>query len=507
MLDSIELSIAAAMRQLGYEDFKSDAQRQMIEAATAGKDVLSIMPTGGGKTAGAIVPAIVHGWVVLVVSPLKSLMADQCGGLDEMGIPAFMLTGDQTEQEKNDVRSSLRNLASGPAFLFVSPEMAETATFHQKWVKDIEFNLLFVDEVHCVSVWGNSFRKKYQRIRSIWTKLKKPQIVAASATADPHILADIMSRVPFRKKHLVEVYDDPIRNNLHLLIEQPTVGLKTQNSKRRWAIDRLKQVVMDDRMPTHGTTIIYCTRTSETELLFSELVDQAEECGFTPALYHSKLDPEHKAASMRIFKTAQKPLIIATSAFGMGVDRADVRLIAHYGPPPDLVEFAQQIGRAGRDGLSAYCLTLYLDWMVDRSVRAEVRELPDLALVEQTYIRLLRNWRDCQERQESRFNLDSFNRMYEQWIQSRENVFDPERRIALREQSVDILQRLGYIQIDGPYVYGVKQMQFGTETHEKLIELTGMYARRAERNAKRVKAFFTADAPDQNLLFESIQAD
>jgi ATP-dependent DNA helicase RecQ len=507
MLDSSNPGIAAAMRQLGYEDFKSDAQRQMIEAVTSKKDVLSIMPTGGGKTAGAVVPAIVHNWFVLVISPLKSLMADQCSKLNEQGIPAFSLTGDQTEAEKFDVRTSLRQLSSGPVFLFVSPEMAETLAFHKKWIAGISFDLLFVDEVHCVSVWGNSFRKKYQRIRSIWTKLKKPQIVAASATADPNIISDIMSRVPFRKKLYVEIHDSPVRDNLHLLIEHPPADLKLRKEKQEWSLERLVSIIMDDRMPTHGPTIIYCTRTRETEMLFSKLVGQAEQCGFTPALYHSKLDPDHKAASLRIFKNATKPLIIATSAFGMGIDRPDVRLVAHYGPPPDLVEYGQQIGRAGRDGANAYCFTLYFDWMVERSVKAEVKEIPELKLVEQAYVHIKRHWDECQDQQKTRFNLDSFNHLYAEWIRGRENIFDPERRIAMREESIDILRQLGYIKIDGPYVYGVSRMQFGNDAHDKLIELTGMYARRAKRNAAKIRTFFGSEVPTQELLFEQIVAE
>lgn len=504
MSNAHEDQIKAAMQKLGFANFKSDVQRQMIEAVTAGNDVLSIMPTGGGKTAGAVVPAVVHGWFVIVISPLKSLMANQVDKLTELGIPAFKLTGDQTEAEKFEVREHLRGVQTGPAFLFVSPEMAGTETFYSKWIKGITFDLMFVDEVHCVSTWGNSFRKKYQRVRAFWGRLRKPQILAASATEDPQILADIMRRVPFRRKHLVEIRDDPIRPNLNLLIEHPDKGLKSQKSKREWAIERLKLLLSDDRMPTHGPTIVYCTRTRETEMLFTEVVDLAEAQGFTAALYHSKLEREHKANTMRIFKSANKPLIIATSAFGMGIDRDDVRMIVHYGPPADMIEYAQQIGRAGRDGLAAYCLTFYLDWMVDRSVQAELSEIPDLEMVEQIYKRLRRNWKDCQERQETRFNLDAFNRLYAEWLRSRNNIHDPDRRIALREQSIDILVKLGYVRVEGPHVYDVKSMQFGTDTHEALIEMTGMHTRNAQRNAQRVRSFFMSEDPDQKLLFAQI---
>lgn len=501
-----DLRIEQAMRFMGYTEFKSPEQREMIEAGTAGKDVLSVIPTGGGKTAGAVIPAIVHGHKVIVISPLISLMGDQRDSLLEAGIPAFVIHGKMEQPERIAIRNELRDLASGPAFLFVSPEMACQTSF-QKLVRSIDFNLMFVDEVHTVSVWGSTFRQEYQRVGTLWKNFGRPQIVAGSATADPLILRDVKRRIPFGKRPdspgFVEVQANPIRENLHIQVQRPAADVKSKFAQRDWGIARIKEVLMNDHLPTHGPTIIYCTRTNEVELLCKELADTAESHGYAVGIYHAKLEREHRAHTLRLFRTAKKPLIIATSAFGMGIDRADIRTIIHYGPT-DLVEYAQQIGRAGRDGELAYCLTLYLPWMVERGKKAEAADLPDLEQVENVFAQLRRALKAAQDRQQTRLNLNSFHRQYDTWIQQQENVIAPQRHIALRRRAISILAETKYATIMDGYVTALAGMQFGSDGHKMLIELTQMQERRAERTAKRIKSFFTADKPDQHLLFDLI---
>lgn len=501
-----DFRIAEAMKFMGYAAFKSPEQQQMIEAATEGKDVLSVIPTGGGKTAGAVIPAIVHGLKVLVISPLISLMGDQRNSLREAGIPAYVIHGNVPSHERIPIRNELRDLESGPAFLFVSPEMACGKGF-QEMFRRVTFDLMFVDEVHTVSVWGESFRKHYQRIGSIWKAFGRPQIVAGSATADPFILYDVKRRVPFGKrrdnKGFVEVQADPIRDNLHIQVEQPPKDVTGKLKQRDWAIARLKAVIADDYLPTHGPTIIYCTRIREVELLCKELAEQAEASGYEVGVYHAGLEREHRAHTLRLFQTAKKPLIIATSAFGMGIDRADVRTIIHYGPT-DLVEYAQQIGRAGRDGKLAYCLTLYLPSILERGKKAAAADLPDLEQVEKAYAQVLRAWKTAKERQQTRIHLNLLQHQFETWIQQQENIVSPRRIIELRRRAMDILAETRYITLTDDYITGVAGMKFGTDGHMKLIELTQMQERRAERAMQRIKSFFTAEKPDQHLLFELI---
>lgn len=500
-----DLRIMQAMHRLGYPGFKSPEQQEMIEAVVAGEDVLSIIPTGGGKTAGAVVPAVVHDWFVIVVSPLIALMGDQRDALKAAGIPAFSVHGKMPDEERLLVRDALLGLSSGPAFLFASPEMILTKRF-QDMFRTIDFDLMFIDEVHTVSVWGASFRPKYARINSIWKSLGRPRIVAGSATADPLIVHDIKRLVPFGKRAdsagFREVRADPVRENLYLQVEHAPAGVK-QAGQKAWALTRLRDYLGDDRIPTHGPTIIYCTRKREVEMLCRELSDFADACGYRTAIYHGDLEREHRRDTLRVFQTHPKPLIIATSGFGMGIDRADVRTIIHFGPT-DLVEYAQQIGRAGRDGLPAYCWTLYLPYVLERAKKAEAEDVPDLEKVEQVYRQLAQAWRKVQAKQRTRFSLNAFHHLYDSWIREQEHVIAPGRHMELRRRSIAILADLGYVTVLEDYVTGVRAMQFGSETHQKLIELTQMQTRRAERSARRIQKFFSAELPNQPLLFEII---
>lgn len=505
-MNAHDSQLLEAMQQLGYKDFSSVEQEEMIRSVLDNKDVLAIMPTGGGKTAGAVLPAMVNDWCVLIVSPLKALMNDQCESLRAFGLQAHVVNGDTSPEEFSDIFHLLRQPAAGPMFVFTTPEMALTVRFKTA-VQKVTFHLMMVDEVHCVSTWGSGFREKYQRIGAIWKSLGRPQILAVSATADPFIIESIKLRVPFRKKQYVEIIGDPVRTNLHLAILHPPSGMKKQMQVKEYMVGELKSYLANQLIPTHGPTIIYCSRVREAEELMIKLGATADENGYSIALYHGQLDTEHRAASLRVFRTAKKPLIIATSAFGMGIDREDVRTIVHFGPPSDLVEFAQQIGRAGRDGNISYCWTLYMPWMIDRQKRAEVGTIPDLEEVEKTYKMVRRAWQTVQEKNQTRMHLDKFHFVHDTWLLENPEVFNPQKHIAMRRESIKILAKLGYlVQVDD-YVTGVKAMSFGTSTHNQLIEMTEMETKRAARDAARLRKFFTVESPDQSVLFDLIAAD
>ena len=500
-----DTALAQAMKQLGYKDFMSTEQEKMINSVLAGRDVLAIMPTGGGKTAGAVLPAMVNNWTVLTVSPLKALMNDQCASLRAFDLSAYVVNGDTSDQEFQDIFHMLRQSKNRPMFLFTTPETALTVKFKSA-INRISIDLLMVDEVHCVSVWGSGFREKYRRIKSIWLSLKKPQILAVSATADPNILHDIKSSVPFVKEKYIEIIGDPIRSNLHIYVQRASPEYKTQAKVKEYFLSELKAYLANDHIPSHGPTIIYCSRIREAELLFTQLVFAADSNGYGIALYHGELDTDHRVASLQVFQKAKKPLIVATSAFGMGIDRSDVRTIVHYGAPSDLVEFAQQIGRAGRDGKPSYCWTLHMPWMIERKEKAEVGSVPTLEDVEKVYSMLRRAWDNAQEKQQSRMHLDQFHHIHDLWLKNQENVRSPGFYMDIRRESVRILVELGYISRIDDHVTAVKSMQFGTETHNKLIELTEMKARKSARDAARLRTFFEAEKPDQQELFKLIAA-
>jgi ATP-dependent DNA helicase RecQ len=496
-------ALKGAMKKLGYADYSSAEQEQMITAVLAGDDVLAIMPTGGGKTAGAILPAIVNNWQVLIISPLKALMNDQCESLKEFGLQAFVVNGDTSDEEFRAIFHILRQPSKGPVFVFTTPETALTIKF-KKAVARVQFHLLMVDEVHCVSVWGSSFREKYRRIKSIWLSLKKPQILAVSATADPFIIEDVKSSVPFRSKRYVEIVGDPIRSNLHVYVQHAPSELETQKKIKEYFIDTLKSYLGNDLIPTHGPTIIYCSRIREAEFLFTTLADFADMHGYKIALYHADLETAHRAESLRIFRKAKKPLVIATSGFGMGIDRDDVRTVVHYGAPSDLVEYAQQIGRAGRDGGMSYCWTLHMPWMIKRKEKAVSALVPTLWDVEKVYAMLRRAWDSAGDKHQTRMHLDQFHYIHDSWLKSQDDIYNPAQHMNIRRESVKILVQLGYVARTDDYVTAVKKMQFGTETHGQLIELTQMRNRKMAREMDRLKKFFNAEVPDQNLLFDLI---
>ena len=495
-----DVTLLEAMEKLGYTDYSSPEQQEMVEAVLDGKDVLAIMRTGEGKTAGATLPAIMNGWLVLIVSPLKALMQDQCAGLREKGLPAYVVNGDTDETEFRDIFHILRQPNDGPVFVFTTPEMALTTKFSTA-ARQVQFDLLMVDEVHCVSLWGSGFREKYQRIKSIWHSLGKPQILAVSATADTKIINDVKSRVPFRKKEYVEIIGDPMRSNLHIQVCRAPAELRTQASVKQHMLQQIKDYLVDTRIPTHGPTIIYCTRIREAELLFRSLADLADANGYQIGLYHGQLEPEHRAESLRTFRNAQKPLIVATSAFGMGIDRNDVRNIFHFGPPSDLIEYAQQIGRAGRDGGMSYCWTLHMPWMIDRKTRASMKCVPTLEDVEKTYISLRRAWDRVQEQNKTRMHLGKFHYVHDEWLKKQDDIPHPEKHMAMRRAGIKMLADLGYVSLIEDYVTGVSSMKFATSTHNALIEMTEMKARQASRDAARLRKFFEAETPDQSLLF------
>ncbi len=319
----------------GFPKFRP-GQEEVIAAIDAGADVLTIMPTGGGKSLCFQLPALSRDGVTVVISPLIALMRDQVSSLQAAGVAAGALTSGNTEDETNQVFDQLE--AGELKLLYMAPErLANMGT--QNMLSRINVALLAVDEAHCVSQWGHDFRPDYLKIGALRQRLNNVQTIALTATADEDTRAEIISKL-FTKPPQVFLggFDRP---NLTLAFE-PKSGPRQQV---------LKYVAARKGAPG----IIYCSSRNKTEQLAAAL--RAE--GHNALAYHAGLDAETRRNAEYQFKTRDGLVMCATIAFGMGVDKPDIRFVMHADLPKSIESYYQEVGRAGRDGAVAETLTLY----------------------------------------------------------------------------------------------------------------------------------------------------
>ncbi len=327
---------ALLQRYFGYTAFR-EGQEPAIDALLQGRDVLSIMPTGAGKSICYQLPALCLPGMALVVSPLISLMRDQVEGLRQVGIAAGCLN---SSLEDRDYRDTCREAAAGRCvLLYVAPERLLSPGF-AAMAQDLSISLVAVDEAHCVSQWGQDFRPSYTRIRDFVDALPhRPPVGAFTATATPQVREDIREKLGLRDPFLQVTGFD--RKNLFFEVRQPT-------SKRTALFEFIQQ-------HKDQSGIVYCSTRKTVEEVHAFLTKR----DIAAARYHAGLSPEERAAGQDAFLQGAVPVMVATNAFGMGIDKPDVRYVLHYNMPKDLESYYQEAGRAGRDGDSAHCLLLY----------------------------------------------------------------------------------------------------------------------------------------------------
>jgi ATP-dependent DNA helicase RecQ len=318
----------------GYDQFRSN-QREIIDHALTGDDVLALLPTGGGKSICYQVPALCMEGMCIVISPLIALMKDQVHQLTKRGIPAAAVFSGMNNRALDIV---FENAANGAyKLLYLSPERLQTDLALER-IKRMNVNLLAVDEAHCISQWGYDFRPPYLRIAEIREHLPGVPVMALTATATSAVVADIQVRLDF--KHESVVRQSFLRSNL-------SYSVLYEPSKIPKAIEILKRVP--------GSAVVYSRSRGETKLVAGML----KEAGINADFYHAGLSLDERSQRQEDWINNKTRVIVSTNAFGMGIDKPDVRLVVHLSLPDSLEAYFQEAGRGGRDGNKAYAVLLY----------------------------------------------------------------------------------------------------------------------------------------------------
>lgn len=328
-------------KHFGFTTFHP-GQREPIEAVLSGRDAIVVMPTGAGKSLCYQLPALVMNGITLVVSPLISLMKDQVDGLTAQGVPATSLNSTLSAEEAATRMADLRR--GTLRLVYVAPERFRNRGF-QNLLADLEIALIAVDEAHCISQWGHDFRPDYIRLGEVVRTLPRARVLALTATATPEVREDIAKQLGLghggRAAPAVQVSGFR-RGNLRLVVSH----VSTHAEK----MDRIA-AILDD----FPTGIIYCSTRKQVERVGVMLGDLRVR----HTIYHAGLSDEQRHAAQDEFMDGTVPLVVATNAFGMGVDRSDLRAVIHWDVPGSIEAYYQEVGRAGRDGKLSHCELLY----------------------------------------------------------------------------------------------------------------------------------------------------
>lgn len=329
MLD-IEKSPRRLLKNVfGYDEFRP-LQEEIIERTLAGNDSFVLMPTGGGKSMCFQIPALCLDGITLVVSPLISLMKDQVQALQSNGIKADFFNSSISSQEEHNVINRAEN--GEIQLLYLSPEKLVSVRY--TWLKNLNIKLVAIDEAHCVSMWGHDFRPEYTQLKAFRNSLPDIPFMALTATADKSARTDIEKQLGLKRSKLfISSFD---RKNL-------AIEVRGQVPKKK----KLQEIGQFVERKKNESGIIYCLSRKNTE----EVADYLKEDGHSVAFYHAGMNPEERERVQTEFINDDTKIIVATIAFGMGIDKSNVRWVIHYNLPKNLEGYYQEIGRAGRDGL------------------------------------------------------------------------------------------------------------------------------------------------------------
>ncbi|MEP6925663.1 MAG: DNA helicase RecQ, partial [Pyrinomonadaceae bacterium] len=325
--------------QFGYDSFRMN-QEQAIETVLAKKDCVVLMPTGGGKSLCFQIPALMMDGLTVVVSPLIALMKDQVDGLKNNGVAAEFLNSTQTTKEQAEVFRDVRS--SKLKLLYVAPErLLQSGDGFIDFLSSVNVSLFAIDEAHCISSWGHDFRPEYMQLARLKKHFPAVPLIALTATADKLVRKDIIERLGLKNYELfVSSFNRP---NIHYTVEP-----------KRNSFARLVEY-LEPRRDESG--IVYCLSRNSSDSLAADLREQ----GFSALAYHAGLDKETRDRHQELFLKDEVKIIVATIAFGMGIDKSNVRFVVHLDLPKNIESYYQETGRAGRDGLQSEAL-LFFSW-------------------------------------------------------------------------------------------------------------------------------------------------
>ncbi|MCK5823399.1 MAG: RecQ family ATP-dependent DNA helicase [Bacteroidales bacterium] len=449
----------------GYPNFRP-LQDDIIKSIGQGKDTLALMPTGGGKSITFQVPALAEEGLCIVVTPLIALMKDQVENLKERDIKAVAIFSGMT---KNEIDIALENCIYGDTkFLYLSPERLGTELFKTR-LQNMKVNLLAIDEAHCISQWGYDFRPSYLKISEIRTLIPETPVLAVTATATPEVVEDIQEKLCFKEKNVLQKSFE--RKNLIYIVRKV-------EDKQKYLLKILNSI--------NGTGIVYVRSRKKTRDISLFLKKNKISADY----YHAGLSNETRERKQHEWKSGRNRVIVSTNAFGMGIDKSDVRIVVHLDLPDSIEAYFQEAGRAGRDGKKAYSVILYhnldkikLNQRIDRS-------FPDIKKITQVYNALGNYFQIAIGSGKDLvldFNLIDFSSTYK-------------FNILIAYNSLKILEREGYIQLteelDNPskihFLYNKNDLykfQVANASYDSFIKLllrsyTGVFNNYAAINEK-----------------------
>ena len=356
----MELYRQILTRYWGFSDFRP-LQLEIIQSVAEGKDTLGLMPTGGGKSVTFQVFSLSREGICIVVTPLIALMKDQVEKLNAKGIKALMIHSGMSPAE---IKIILDNAVWGDyKFLYVSPERLDSENFTERLAK-MQVNLVAIDEAHCISQWGYDFRPSYLNIIRIRKILPGVTILALTATATPEVVVDIQEKLGFKEKNVRQISFQ--RENLSYLV-------RNVENKNGYLLETLQKV--------KGSGIVYVRSRKATHEIAAELVKNKISADF----YHAGLTTSVRSEKQDAWINGKKRVIVATNAFGMGIDKPDVRFVIHFAPPESLEAYFQEAGRAGRDGKKSAAVLLYNNADKTKLKKQVTVAFPDVVQIKKVY--------------------------------------------------------------------------------------------------------------------------